>query len=105
MASKLHVKKGDTVEVISGKDKNTKGKILRSLPKDGKVIVEGVNKIKKHTKGTQKDPKGGIIEKEAPIASSNVLLYCPTCKKGVRHGHKIEGDKKTRICKKCGKEL
>lgn len=105
MAFKLHVKKGDNVEVISGKDKNAKGKILRSLPRDCKVIVEGVNKIKKHTKGTQKNPKGGIIEKEAPINSSNVLLYCPTCKKGVKHGHKIEGDKKIRICKKCGKEL
>ncbi len=105
MASNLHVKKGDTVEVISGKDKKAKGKVLQSLPKAGKVIVEGVNKIKKHTKGTQKDPKGGIIEKEAPIASSNVLLYCPSCKKGVRYGQKIEGDKKVRVCKKCGKEL
>ena len=105
MASKLHVKKGDMVEVISGKDKGVKGKVLQSLPKDGKIIVEGVNKIKKHTKGTQKDPKGGIVEKEAPIASSNVLLYCPACKKGVRYGQKVEGDKKSRVCKKCGKEL
>ena len=105
MASKLHVKKGDMGEVISGKDKGVKGKVLQSLPKDGKIIVEGVNKIKKHTKGTQKDPKGGIVEKEAPIASSNVLLYCPACKKGVRYGQKVEGDKKSRVCKKCGKEL
>lgn len=105
MASKLHVKKGDTVEVISGKDKKVKGKVLKSYPDEGKVIVEGVNIIKKHTKGTQKDPKGGIVEKEAPINVSNVLLYCSTCKKGVRYGKKIDGDKKVRVCKKCGKEL
>ena len=105
MASNLHVKKGDKVEVISGKDKKKTGKVLVSYPTTGKVLVEGVNIIKKHTKGTQKNPQGGIMEKEAPIDASNVLLYCPSCKKGVRYGQKIDGDKKTRVCKKCGKDL
>ena len=105
MASRLHVKKGDKVEVISGKDKKKQGKILSASPKTGKVLVEGVNIIKKHTKGTQANPAGGIIEKEAPIDASNVLLYCGKCEKGVRYGIKIEGDKKLRVCKHCGKEL
>lgn len=105
MASRLHVKKGDKVEVISGKDKKKQGKILSASPKTGKVLVEGVNIIKKHTKGTQANPAGGIIEKEAPIDASNVLLYCSKCEKGVRYGIKIEGDKKLRVCKHCGKEL
>ena len=105
MASTLHVKKGDKVEVISGKDKKKQGKVLVSYPKTGKVLVEGVNIIKKHTKGTQANPAGGIIQKEAPIDASNVLLYCSKCEKGVRYGIKIEGDKKLRVCKHCGKEL
>lgn len=105
MASKLHVKKGDKVEVISGKDKKKQGKVLVSYLATGKVLVEGVNIIKKHTKGTQQNPAGGIVEKEAPIDASNVLLYCSKCGKGVRYGHKITGDKKTRVCVKCGKEL
>ena len=105
MTSKLHVKKGDKVEVIAGKDKGKQGKVLRSFPADGKVLVEGVNKVKKHTKGTQKDPAGGIKESEAPIAASNVLLYCSKCSRGVRTGSDMKGDKKVRVCKKCGKEL
>ena len=105
MASNLHVKKGDKVEIISGKDKKKIGKVLVAYPKTGKVLVEGVNIIKKHTKGTQKNPQGGIVEKEAAFDVSNVLLYCPSCKRGVRYGQKIDGDKKTRVCKKCGKEL
>lgn len=105
MASTLHVKKGDKVEVISGKDKKKQGKVLVSYPKTGKVLVEGVNIIKKHTKGTQQNPQGGIVEKEAPIDASNVLLYCPKCGKGVRTGSKVDGDKKVRVCKSCAKEL
>lgn len=105
MASTLHVKKGDKVEVISGKDKKKQGRILASSPKTGKVLVEGVNLIKKHTKGTQKNPQGGIVEKEAPIDASNVLLYCPNCGKGVRTGTKVDGDKKVRVCKACAKVL
>lgn len=105
MTPHLHVKKGDKVEIIAGKDKKKTGKILESYPDNGKVLVEGVNKVKRHTKGTQKNPQGGIIEKEAPIQASNVLLFCSKCSRGVRHGHEVKGDKKVRVCKKCGKVL
>ncbi|AMP20331.1 50S ribosomal protein L24 [endosymbiont 'TC1' of Trimyema compressum] len=105
MTPHLHVKKGDKVEIIVGKDKNKNGKILESYPSDGKVLVKGINKVKRHTKGTQKNPQGGIIEKEAPIQASNVLLFCSKCNRGVRHGHEVKEDKKVRVCKKCGKVL
>ena len=105
MTPHLHVKKGDKVEVIAGKDKKKNGKVLESYPNDGRVLVEGINKVKRHTKGTQKNPQGGIIEKEAPIQASNVLLFCSKCNRGVRHGHEVKGDKKVRVCKKCGKVL
>jgi len=80
-AVKLHVKKGDTVLVLSGKDKGKKGKIIEALPKKGKVVVEGVNKVKRHTKPTQKMPQGGIIVKEAAMHSSKLMLACPSCDK------------------------
>ena len=84
MASRLHVKKGDKLNVISGKDKKKQGKILSASPKTGKVLVEGVNIIKKHTKGTQANPAGGIIEKEAPIYASKVMILDPESKKPTR---------------------
>ena len=103
MAPSLHVKKGDTVKVISGKNKGKEGKVLVSMPSDKKVIVEGVNVIKRHTRPTQQLPQGGIIEREAPIASSNVMLVCPSCKKAARTGQQFLKDgKKARVCKKCG---
>ena len=75
MSQKLHVKTGDTVVVISGKDKGKQGKIKAAMPKDGRVVVEGINMIKRHTKPTQANPKGGIIEKEAPIYASRDRSY------------------------------
>ncbi len=100
---KIHVKKGDTVLVITGKSAGKKGKVLEVLPKHGRVVVEGVSVVKRHTKPSQKLPQGGIIEKEAPIASSNVLLWCNKCNNAVRTGNKIQdNDKKVRVCKKCG---
>ena len=75
--AKLHVKKGDTVLVLSGKDKGKQGKILQAMPAKDKVVVEGVNKIKRHTKPTQKAPNGGIIKKEAPMFASKVMVFCP----------------------------
>ena len=93
-ANKLNVKKGDNVIVIAGKDKGKQGKVLSASPKNEKVVVEGVATVKRHTKPSQKLPQGGIIEKEAPIHVSNVMPYCPTCKKGVRVGHVIENGKK-----------
>ena len=105
MTPHLHVKKGDKVEIIAGKDKKKNGKILKSYLSERKVLVEEINKVKIHTKGTQKNPQGGIIEKEAPIQASNVLLFCSKCKRGVRYRQEVKGNKKIRVCKKCGKVL
>lgn len=105
---KIHVKKGDMVQVISGKDADAKkkGKILSVDADKGKVIVEGVNMIKKHMKPTQARPQGGIVEKEGYIDSSNVMLYCSKCKAPVRISKKIQADgTKIRVCAKCGEEF
>jgi len=100
---KIHVKRGDVVQVITGKDAGTRGKILSVDLDKGRVVVEGANMIKKHMKPTRTSPQGGILDKEGSIASSNVLLYCNKCKGPVRHGKQIMGDgTKTRVCKKCG---
>lgn len=100
---KVHVKKGDTVLVITGKDSGKKGKILEVQPKAGRVIVEGVNVVKRHTKPTQAAPQGGIVQKEAAIASSNVMLFCPRCNKPTRIGKKEMANGATvRQCKHCG---
>lgn len=102
-ANKLHVKKGDSVVVISGKDKGKKGKVLIAMPKDSKVIVEGINMSTKHKKPSKSVQQGGIIHQESPIFSSKVMLWCDKCKKGVRLGHKLLDDKsKVRYCKSCG---
>lgn len=106
MAPKVHVKKGDTVIVITGKDKGHKGKVLSVLPKKQRVIVEKANIVKRHTRPTRTMPQGGIIEKEAPIHSSNVMLFCSKCNNATRVGRKILDDgRKVRVCKKCGEVL
>ncbi|AKX95309.1 50S ribosomal protein L24 [Moorella thermoacetica] len=103
---RVHVKKGDTVMVITGKDAGKKGKVLSVEPARGRVVVEGVNIVKRHTRPTQKMPQGGIIEKEAPVASSNVMLFCNKCNRPTRIGHQILADgTKTRVCKKCGEVI
>lgn len=103
---KLHVKRGDTVVVISGKDKGKKAKVLVALPQEGKVVVEGVNINKKHKKPGNNMQQGGIINQESAIFSSKVMLWCERCKKGVRLGHRILDDKsKVRYCKSCGEVL
>jgi len=102
----LRIKKGDTVLILSGKDKDKKGRILVVMPKKEKVIVEGVNIIKKHQKPSRKYPQGGIIEKEHPIHISKVLLICPKCDKPTRIGARfLEDGRKVRICKKCGEVI
>ena len=98
----LHVKKGDTVVVLSGKDKGKEGKIIEAQPKHGKVIVEGVNKVKRHTKPNIKAPQGGILTKEAPLHACKVMLVCPACSKPTRIAHKEVNGQKVRVCKKCG---
>lgn len=105
MNKKIHVKKDDTVIVISGDDKGKKGKVLRVSPTEGKVIVDGVNIVKKHVKPRKQGEEGGIIDAEGAIYACKVALYCPKCGKGVRAKHKIEGDKKVRVCAKCGAEI
>ena len=102
---KLHVKKGDTVVVLSGKDKGKQGKIITAMPKAGKVIVEGVNKVKRHSKPSLKVPQGGIITKEMPLHACKVQLVCPACNKPTRIGHKDVNGKNSRVCKKCGEVI
>jgi large subunit ribosomal protein L24 len=100
---KLHVKKNDTVVVISGKDAGKTGEVLKVYPKTGKVLVQGVNIVKKHQKPTRVNAQGGIIEKEGAIFSSKVMLYCTKCKNATRISNKIlEDGTKVRVCKKCG---
>lgn len=102
--NKLHVKTGDTVIVISGDDKGKTGKVLEVSPKEGKVIVEGVNIVKKHVKPRPPQENGGIVEAPAAMYASKVQLYCKKCG-ATRPAAKIENGKKTRVCTKCGAEL
>ena len=99
------IRRGDMVQVIAGREKGKTGKILRFVRGSGRVVVEKINLVKRHTKPTQKSPQGGIVEKEASLHISNILLLCPKCNRGVRIGRKISGEKKLRLCKKCGEEL
>jgi large subunit ribosomal protein L24 len=101
----MNIRRDDTVIVLSGKDKGKKGKVLVADPKGGKVIVEGVSIAKRHTKPRKQGEEGGIISKETPIYACKVMVVCPKCGKGTRVAHKIEGGKKSRICKKCGATL
>lgn len=102
----MRVKKGDKVYILAGKDRDKSGTVSKVLPEKGKVIVEGVNIVKKAVKGSQKNPQGGIIEKAAAINVSNVQIICANCNKSVKTGVKILKDgKKERVCRKCGKEI
>lgn len=102
----MKVVKNDTVLVISGNYKGKRGKVLKVFPKDNRVIVEGVNFIKRHTKPTQKNTQGGIVEKEASIHISNLMVVCPKCDTPTRLGKKIlENNKRIRICRNCNEML
>jgi large subunit ribosomal protein L24 len=99
---KMHVKRGDIVKVISGKDKGKEGKVLTAYPETGKVVVEGVAMVKKHQKARMQGQESGIISKEAAIDASNVLRVCSKCGKAARTGVKVlEDGSKVRYCKKC----
>jgi large subunit ribosomal protein L24 len=102
---KMHVKKGDKVQVISGKDKGKQGTVLQALPKLNRVIVEGVNVVKKHAKPSQDNPQGGILNLEAPIHVSNVMAIDPKSGEPTRVGYKEENGKKVRVAKKSGEAL
>ncbi|MDX6285491.1 MAG: large subunit ribosomal protein [Frankiales bacterium] len=105
----LNIKKGDTVQVISGKDRGATGKVILTMPKEDRVLVEGVNRIKKHTRITTNQrgaQSGGIVTQEAPVHASNVMVVCPSCNKPSRVGHrKDETGRNVRICRRCGADL
>lgn len=103
--NKLHVKKGDTVVILSGKDKGKKGKVLEASPKEQKLIVEGLNMVTKHVKPRKQGDAGGIIKAEGAMYACKVMAVCPKCNKPTRLGHAIKSDgTKTRNCKHCGAE-
>lgn len=99
----MWIKANDTVQVMSGKDRGTRGKVLRISRGDAKIVVEGANRVYKHIKKSQKNPRGGQLSKEMPLAISNVLLVCQACGAAVRLGARYLADgSKERYCKKCG---
>src|SRR5258708_9257539 len=107
----MHIRKDDQVEVVTGDDKGSPSsrrvaKVLRVLPEKNKVVVEGVNRVYKHLKPGAKNQQGGRLSKEMPIDASNVMLYCPSCSRGVRVGHRFTAEgRKQRYCKACSTAL
>ena len=102
---KMNIKKDDVVVVLSGKDKGKQGKVLEVQPKAGKVIVEKVNVVSRHTKPRKQGDEGGIIQKEAPLYACKVMRVCPKCDKPTRVAYEIKDGKKVRVCKHCGAAL
>jgi large subunit ribosomal protein L24 len=103
---KLHVKKNDMVKIIAGKDQGKTGKVLRVFPAKGRVVVENINVVKRHTRPSQLNPEGGIIEKEAPLSISNVMLVCGSCNQATRTGIRLLEDCIiSRYCKKCNESV
>ena len=104
--NKMSIRKDDLVVVLSGKDKGKQGKVLEVMPKSGKVVVEKINVVSRHTKPRKQGEQGGIIKKEAPIYACKVQRVCPKCNKPTRPAPKLlEGGKKVRVCTKCGAEI
>ena len=99
----MHVRKGDQVVVIAGKEKGKRGRVLRLMTGKGRVVIERINMVKRHTKPTQRNPRGGILEKEGSVEASNVALWCGKCVAPRRaKSDETEGQKKRRVCVKCG---
>jgi large subunit ribosomal protein L24 len=99
----MHVRKGDQVVVIAGKEKGKRGRVLRLVSDKGRVVIERINMVKRHTKPTQRNPRGGILEKEGSVEASNVALWCGKCVAPRRAKvDEKEGQKKRRVCVKCG---
>jgi large subunit ribosomal protein L24 len=101
----MNIKKGDTVVVLSGKDRGKKGKVQGTLPGSSKVVVEGINMVTCHVKPKKQGEEGGIVKREAAIASCKVQVVCPKCGKGTRVAHKTDDGKNVRVCKHCGANL
>ncbi len=103
---KLHVRKNDMVKIIAGKEQGKSGKVLRVFPAKSRVVVEGLNVVKRHTRPNQLNPDGGIVEKEAPLSISNVMLVCGSCNEATKTGIRLLDDgTKTRYCKKCNESV
>ena len=106
MANKIHVKTGDKVVILSGKDKGKQGKVLEVSPKEGKIIVKGINIVTRHVKPRKQGEEGGIVKVEGAMYASKVMLYCDKCDRGVRVKKAVgEDGKKVRLCAKCGAKL
>jgi large subunit ribosomal protein L24 len=102
----MNIKKGDTVQVIAGKDAGKKGKVLEVIPGKNRVIVEGINRVKRHQKPSRAIPQGGILSIEAPMDLSNVMFLCKKCNKPSRTGKKVlDNNEKVRVCRNCGEIL
>ena len=101
----MNIKKGDTVVVLSGKDKGKQGKVLGTVPGSLKVVVEGINMVTCHVKARKQGQESAIVKREAPLYASKVQVVCAKCGKATRVAHKIEDGKKSRVCKHCGAEL
>lgn len=101
----MRIKKGDLVKKIAGKDKGKQGKVIRTVPSEGKIIVEKMNIVKKHQKARREGERGQRVEVAAPFDASNAMIICPSCGKATRVSYSMVKDKKVRICKKCGKEI
>lgn len=101
MVTKMKIRRGDTVRIIRGKDRGKKGKVISTLPKEGRLIVEGANVVHKHVRARRTGESGQRVEIPAPLRIDNVQLVCPECKKGTRVKIVREGDKRERVCKNC----
>ncbi len=99
----MDIRKGDMVQAVAGRDKGKTGKVLRDFPKGERVIVEAINFVKRHTRARPPEQQGGILQKEASLHISNVMVYCPRCSRATRIGHrKLEDGTRARICRRCG---
>lgn len=101
----MKIKKGDKVIVLSGKSRDARGKVARALPASGRLVVEGVNLAKRRQRPRKQGEKGQVVEVAMPLAVSNVALYCDQCGRGARVGYRLTAGKKSRICKRCSKEI
>ncbi|MGH2652986.1 MAG: 50S ribosomal protein L24 [Actinomycetota bacterium] len=100
----VDIRRDDEVRVMHGKDRGKSGRVVRVMPREGRIMVEGVARAKKHSRPSKRRQQGGIIDIELPIDISNVMLVCKSCGQPTRVGHRVEGDTKVRVCKKCGSE-
>jgi large subunit ribosomal protein L24 len=101
----VSIRKDDEIQVVSGKDRGRRGRVVRVLPREGRIMVEGVARAKKHSRPSKKRQQGGIIDVELFVDSSNVQVVCRSCGQPTRVGYRIDGDEKVRICRKCEAEL